>query len=762
MTIVRCMALCGICHQFKKLWKFGSTYVLGVTSIFTVFSGIFFCCSVIFILGETVFNLSEALPFFFLMIMINLSKTSRFTRIALNSSSQQELRRNIAKGMSELGPALTLDSLVELLAIGIGALSGVKSLENISLYAGLAGIVNYFVFMTFFPSCLSLALELRTGKLQSEQSIQETEQKPNPALQRVKMIMSAGLMVVHAHCRWTIPSNGETVFGPTDRRLDSNVKSNSKDSEIENLDNYFYKWFNINKDQLFVFTLTFALVIRYIFYENHDDSLSQITTKISENKVRKPRSRTSSANFDKKNEKNHSLDLLTDQQGDISTVQLISRYKNNQTISLEISDESVQEAITTSSVEVQTEESVSVVEESTPNVAKCINLNESETKIKDILKCLEVYRNGNVNELKDEEIIKLQAEKIGEAIHELPFENYDYGKVAGACCENVIGYMPVPVGMAGPMLLDDVTYHVPMATTEGCLVASTNRGFRALLSGGGIRSKIVADGMSRAPVVRFSNIQSAAEVIAWLNIQDNFQVIKSTFDSTSRFSKLQKLHVRIAGRYLYIRFVATTGDAMGMNMVSKAVNWIEGRGKSVVCEAVVPENIVKSVLKTNVQSLVDVNISKNLIGSSIAGSIGGCNAQAANIVAAIFIATGQDPAQVVGSSNCITLMEPAGSEGKDLYITVSMPCLEVGTIGGGTMLPAQAACLKMLGVQGPKSDNPGENAKTLATIVCGTVLAGELSLLSALSSGHLVRSHMRLNRSCTKPEMLLDSLIENR
>ncbi|XP_054278232.1 3-hydroxy-3-methylglutaryl-coenzyme A reductase-like [Macrosteles quadrilineatus] len=366
------------------------------------------------------------------------------------------------------------------------------------------------------------------------------------------------------------------------------------------------------------------------------------------------------------------------------------------------------------------------------------------------------------------------------ALDELPYRDYDYNKVLGACCENVIGYVPVPVGVAGPLLLDGSLVYVPMATTEGCLVASTNRGARALLKCG-VRSRVVADGMTRGPVVRFPSMTRASEAMAWMQTPANFQVMKDSFDSSSRFARLTKLHIRIAGRLLFVRFVATTGDAMGMNMLSKgtevslktvqeyfpdmevlslsgnfcsdkkpaAVNWIEGRGKSVVCEAVVPSNIVTSVLKTTVAGLIDVNNNKNLIGSAVAGSIGGFNAHAANIVTAIFIATGQDPAQNVSSSNCMTLMEPWGEDGKDLYISCTMPSVEIGTVGGGTQLPAQAACLDMLGVRGPHDSCPGENANTLARIVCGTVLAGELSLMSALAAGHLVRSHLRHNRSST-------------
>lgn len=368
------------------------------------------------------------------------------------------------------------------------------------------------------------------------------------------------------------------------------------------------------------------------------------------------------------------------------------------------------------------------------------------------------------------------AGNFSEQIADLPYKNYDYTKVLGSCCENVIGYLPVPVGIAGPLLVDGQLYQVPMATTEGCLVASTNRGSRALMKCG-VTSRIVADGMTRGPVVRFPNIVQASEAKSW--IEQHFQDMKSSFDETSRFARLTQIRVNIAGRLLFVRFVAKTGDAMGMNMLSKgtekslqtvkvhfpemeilslsgnfctdkkpaSVNWIEGRGKSVVCEALVPGDVVTSVLKTSVHALVDVNNSKNLVGSAVAGSIGGFNAHAANIVTAIFIATGQDPAQNVGSSNCITLMEARGEEGReDLCISCTMPSIEIGTVGGGTGLPAQAACLAMLGVKGAHATEPGGNASKLARIVCATVLAGELSLMAALTAGHLVKSHLRHNR----------------
>ncbi len=157
-----------------------------------------------------------------------------------------------------------------------------------------------------------------------------------------------------------------------------------------------------------------------------------------------------------------------------------------------------------------------------------------------------------------------------EGLSSLPFTNYShYPIVNGACCENVIGYMPIPVGYAGPLLLDGTPYHVPMATTEGALVASTNRGCRAVASSGGIHSAVLDDGMTRGPVVRLPSATQASEVKVWLDCADNFLLVEEVFNSTSRFARLRKLQTAVAGRLLFIRFKARTGDAMGMNMLSK-------------------------------------------------------------------------------------------------------------------------------------------------------------------------------------------------
>lgn len=274
-------------------------------------------------------------------------------------------------------------------------------------------------------------------------------------------------------------------------------------------------------------------------------------------------------------------------------------------------------------------------------------------------------------------------------ISKLPYQDYNYENVHGACCENVIGYMPLPVGVAGPMVIDGKSYYLPMATTEGVLVASTNRGCKAINAAGGAITVLTGDGMTRGPCVGFQTLSRAGAAKLWLDSDDGQLTMKRAFNSTSRFARLQSMKTALAGTYLYIRFKTTTGDAMGMNMISKgvecalavmkedgfddmsiisvsgnyctdkkpaAINWIDGRGKSVVAEAIIPGDIVRSVLKSDVNALVELNTSKNLIGSAMAGSIGGFNAHAANIVTAIFLATGQDPAQNVESSNCITVM----------------------------------------------------------------------------------------------------------
>lgn len=351
----------------------------------------------------------------------------------------------------------------------------------------------------------------------------------------------------------------------------------------------------------------------------------------------------------------------------------------------------------------------------------------------------------------------------------------DLNTVVGKNIENVIGAIQIPVGVAGPLLVKgdyaNGNFYVPLATTEGALVASVNRGAKLVTESGGARAKVLKDGMARAPLFKLPTLVEAVEFTKW--VDQNFAEIKKIAESTTRFGKLKEVQPFVVGNYVWLRLVFSTGDAMGMNMVTiaadavaryieerypaaklvalsgnmcvdkkaNAVNFILGRGKTVVAEAIIRRDILEG-MGTSPEAVHEVNIAKNLVGSALAHSYG-FNAHFANIIAAIFIATGQDVAQVVESSMGIVTTEPR-EEG--LYISVYLPSLEVGTVGGGTGLPTQREALQLLGVAGP-GDPPGTNALKFAEIVAAAVLAGELNLLVALSRNELASAHKRLGRS---------------
>lgn len=390
-----------------------------------------------------------------------------------------------------------------------------------------------------------------------------------------------------------------------------------------------------------------------------------------------------------------------------------------------------------------------------------------------VVKCRELE-----SRLDDETAIFVRRSYVAPGVlKDLPYKNYNYKYVTNSCCENIIGYVPVPLGVTGPIPINGREVYVPMATTEGALVASTNRGCSAVRKSGGVTACVFQEGMTRSPVVKFPTALEAVKFKKWLEVRENFSLVKAKFESTSRFAQLRAVDVALDGNLAFVRFVAFTGDAMGMNMVSKgcslaiqflkenfpamrllalsgnycvdkkaaAINWIEGRGRSVVADCILPANVVLTVLKTTPKQMVEAAKSKLQSGSDRAVCIGGNNAHAANVVAAIFLATGQDPAQVVSSSMCSTRMDLT-DEG-DLYVSCTMPCLEVGTVGGGTILRPQNECLQMLSCAGPSPTEAGAHARLLAEVICSTVLAGELSLMAALVTDQLVSSHMKLNRS---------------
>ncbi|XP_011851918.1 PREDICTED: 3-hydroxy-3-methylglutaryl-Coenzyme A reductase isoform X3 [Mandrillus leucophaeus] len=755
LTITRCIAILYIYFQFQNLRQLGSKYILGIAGLFTIFSSFVFSTVVIHFLDKELTGLNEALPFF--LLLIDLSRASALAKFALSSNSQDEVRENIARGMAILGPTFTLDALVECLVIGVGTMSGVRQLEIMCCFGCMSVLANYFVFMTFFPACVSLVLELsresREGRPIWQLShfarvLEEEENKPNPVTQRVKMIMSLGLVLVHAHSRWIAdpsPQNSTADTSKVSLGLDENVSKRIEPS-VSLWQFYLSKMISMDIEQVITLSLALLLAVKYIFFEQAEtESTLSLKNPITSPVVTQKKVPDNCCRREpvlvRNNQKCDSIEEETgiNRERKVEVIKpLVAETDTPNKATFVVGNSSL---LDTSSVLVTQEPEIELPGEPRPNE-----------------ECLQILGNAEKGAkfLSDAEIIQLvNAKHIPAYKLETLMETHERGVS--------IRRQLLSKKLSEPSSLQYLPY----------------RDYNYSLLGGGASSRVLADGMTRGPVVRLPRACDSAEVKAWLETSEGFAVIKEAFDSTSRFARLQKLHTSIAGRNLYIRFQSRSGDAMGMNMISKgtekalsklheyfpemqilavsgnyctdkkpaAINWIEGRGKSVVCEAVIPAKVVREVLKTTTEAMIEVNINKNLVGSAMAGSIGGYNAHAANIVTAIYIACGQDAAQNVGSSNCITLMEASGPTNEDLYISCTMPSIEIGTVGGGTNLLPQQACLQMLGVQGACKDNPGENARQLARIVCGTVMAGELSLMAALAAGHLVKSHMIHNRS---------------
>lgn len=354
---------------------------------------------------------------------------------------------------------------------------------------------------------------------------------------------------------------------------------------------------------------------------------------------------------------------------------------------------------------------------------------------------------------------------------------------AGPNIENMVGAIQIPMGVAGPVrirgeAMDDTKY-LPLATTEGALLASVNRGCSVIDAAGGATVRVTKSGMTRAPVFRVDDVAEALALVEW--VSDNESRLAAAAESTTSHGKLMDVTPYVVGDNVYLRFRYDTKDAMGMNMATiatgeacdliegetdaslvalsgnlctdkkpAAINAIEGRGRSVTADVTIPREIVETRLDTTPEAIAEINTRKNLIGSAKAGSLG-FNAHVGNVVAAMFLATGQDEAQVVEGANAITTAQMKPSNRRDgidedaLYVSVSLASLEVGTVGGGTKLPTQSEALDVLGVTGG-GDPAGTNADALAEAIAVGSLAGELSLLSALGSRHLSSAHAELGR----------------
>jgi hydroxymethylglutaryl-CoA reductase (NADPH) len=363
-------------------------------------------------------------------------------------------------------------------------------------------------------------------------------------------------------------------------------------------------------------------------------------------------------------------------------------------------------------------------------------------------------------------------EHTGVALEHVSRGSFDPAILPGNI-EHFVGVAQVPIGIAGPLLVDGEhaqgEFYVPLATSEGTLVASYNRGMKMLYEAGGVKTTILDDAMQRAPAFMFESAREARAFGEWLT--EHFGEIKQAAESTTRSGRLRGVEQYSASRILFTRFDYTTGDAAGQNLTGKAtaaacawitanysgitnfylesnfatdkkssqVNILRTRGKRVVAEATIPGALIEAHMHTSGERLFRARQVSNL-GGFMSG-VNNNGAHSANGIAALFIATGQDAANVAESSAALGFSEllPNG----DYYASITIPSLIVATYGGGTGLATQRECLELIDCYG------AGKVRKLAEIVAATVLCGELSLGSAIVAEEWVKAHDQLGRNRT-------------
>src|SRR4051812_14990166 len=360
--------------------------------------------------------------------------------------------------------------------------------------------------------------------------------------------------------------------------------------------------------------------------------------------------------------------------------------------------------------------------------------------------------------------LRFAREQSGAALEHLSRYTFDPQTTRGNV-EQLVGAAQVPVGLAGPLLVNGEhasgEFYVPMATAEGTLVASYNRGMRLLHEAGGVTTTILDDRMQRAPAFIFPSGREARAFGEWLD--EHFDEVKAAAETTTRSGRLQDIEQYLASRIVFTRFNYTTGDAAGQNMTGKAtqaacrwiaehypgieqyflesafatdkkssqVNMLRTRGKRVVAEATIPDALLRGVMRSSSDLLFRARQVANL-GGFMSG-VNNNGSHSANGITALFIATGQDAANVAESSAAFvyTELRPNG----DYYFSITIPALIVATYGGGTSLATQRDCLELLGCYGT------DKVRKFTEIVAATVLCGELSLGSAVVAEEWVEAH---------------------
>lgn len=341
----------------------------------------------------------------------------------------------------------------------------------------------------------------------------------------------------------------------------------------------------------------------------------------------------------------------------------------------------------------------------------------------------------------------------------------------GKNIEYGLGTVKLPIGLVGPLRINGIhaqgDFMIPLATTEAALVASYHRGACLITRAGGASSVLLSESVSRSPGFAFDSILEAGTFVAWVSTQ--YDQLTALANATTRFGKLNDMRIHMEGNHVYLNLEYTTGDASGQNMVTIATNavyqfilknspvpikfafleanfsgdkkasamsFISVRGKKVTTEVNLSRDLIQSVLHTTPEMMMNY-WSMSALGGVMSGTIG-VQGHYANGLAAFYIATGQDAACVAESAVGVTRFELNSSGG--IYASVTLPNIMVGTVGGGTGLPSQKACLEMVGLSG------SGNARALAEVVGGICLAGELSIIGALCANHFASAHQNLAR----------------
>jgi hydroxymethylglutaryl-CoA reductase (NADPH) len=337
--------------------------------------------------------------------------------------------------------------------------------------------------------------------------------------------------------------------------------------------------------------------------------------------------------------------------------------------------------------------------------------------------------------------------------------------------ENALGVLRLPVGVAGPLRVNGTAakgdYPIPLATTEAALVASYHRGCRLLTAAGGCTALLLYESLSRAPGFVFGSAAEGARFVLWA--MERFARFAEVVGGCTAHGRLLDVGATVEGNHVYLIFEFHTGDACGQNMVTLATqavceeiiatcphppqrwyvesnlsgdkkassrSFTSARGRKVTAEARIPAALVRKHLHTTPAAMVDY-WRMSAIGGVLSGTLG-VQGHFANGLAALYLATGQDAACVAESATGVTRFEVAEDGG--LYASVTVPGIMVGTVGGGTGLPTQRACLELMGLAGEGK------AAALAEVCAGLLLGGELSIIAALSAGHFARAHRKLAR----------------